>query len=151
MAQLLAAQDTEVLVAYSMFAMLSGGGGDPLADQQEIAAIGPGGIGFFSAANDHTATVRLECWDGEPPADASGGETVTGALAIAPSGAVALVGITTGFSLEIPTPFTGPCRAEVVCTGRDEAARLYNEEHELFFDDVERWLVRLWPDEHRNQ
>ncbi|WP_409185969.1 hypothetical protein F9C11_17670 [Amycolatopsis sp. VS8301801F10] len=151
MARLLTAQETEVLVDYSMFAMLSGSGGDPLAEERDVAAIGPGGIGFFSAANDHTATVRLECWDGEPPAGGSSGETVTGTVTIAPPPGVVFVGIGTGFSREVSTPFSGPCRAEVVCTGRDEAARLYNEEHELFFEDVERWLVRLWPEEHRNQ
>ena len=148
MARLLTAQDVDILVAYSMFAMCTGTAGDPLAAERDVAAIGPGGIGFFSAGNDHTATVRLECWDSESPADGSGGERVVGTISV-PTPGVTFVGVATGYARDLPVPFTGACRAEVVCAGRDEAARLCNVEHELFFEDVERWLVRLWPDEDR--
>ena len=147
MAELLATQETEVPVTYGMFALLTGAGGDPLANERDIAAITPGGVGFFSAARDHTATVRVEFWDGEPATDNSGTDTITGTVTITPPPAVALVGIDTGFSRDIPAPFTGRSRVQVSCTGRDEAARLAYEEHELFFDDVEHWLVRIWPEE----
>ncbi|MBE8515937.1 hypothetical protein ILP97_00055 [Amycolatopsis sp. H6(2020)] len=91
--------------------------------------------------------MRLEFWDSEPTADTSQVETVRGTATIGPPPAVVLVTVDTGFSRDIPTPFTGHSRIQVSCTGREEAKRLAHEEHELFFEDVEQWLVRIWPDE----
>ncbi|MFJ7212921.1 hypothetical protein [Amycolatopsis sp. NPDC098790] len=149
MARLLAAQEAQVPVTYGMFGLLTGAGGDPLADEHDVAVVTPGGVGFFSAGRDHTATVRLEFWDSEPEAAPSQVETVTGIATIVPSPAVVLVTVDTGYSRDIPTPFTGDSRVEVSCSGREEAERLTNEEHEMFYEDVERWLVRMWPDEQR--
>jgi hypothetical protein len=143
---LLSAREIPIAVTYRAFSLITGAGGDPLADERPVASIVDGGVGFFSAANDHTATVRVEFWDAEPANDQSDGDTVTGTVNLAVP-AVVLLGIDTGFSWEIPTPFTGPARARVSCAGRDEVARLAFEEHELFFADVERWLVRIWPRE----
>ncbi|WP_143531920.1 hypothetical protein [Saccharothrix sp. ALI-22-I] len=131
-------------MTYGAFSLVTGAGGDPLAVERPVASVTGGGVGFFSAANDHTANVRVEFWDGEPSEDPSGSEAVTGAVDLeAP--VVVLLAIDTGFSAEIPTPFTGRAGVRVSCTGRDEAARLAFEEHELFFTDVEHWLVRIWP------
>lgn len=142
MAVLLSVHEIAVPVTHGAFALVTGAGGDPLALEQPLASVVDGGIGFFSAASDHTATVRVEFWDLAP--DGSLDDGVTGTVDLA-APAVALVGVDTGFSREIPVPFTGAAAVHVACTGRDEAARLAHEEHELFFADVEVWLVRLWP------
>lgn len=144
MPNLLSSRETPVPVTYGAFSLITGAGGDPLSVEHPVASVIGGGVGFFSAANDHTANVRVEFWDGEPPEHPSGSETVTGAVDLA-APAVVLLAIDTGFSAEIPAAFTGRAGVRVSCTGRDEAARLSHEEHELFFSDVEHWLVRIWP------
>lgn len=129
-------------VTHGAFSLVTGAGGDPLTEERPVASVVDGGVGFFSAATDHTATVRLEFWDAEP--EDPDEDAVAGTVNLA-APAVALVGIDTGISREVPVPFTGLAEVRVSCTGRDEAARLAFEEHELFFDDVEQWLVQIWP------
>jgi hypothetical protein len=141
---MLSAKDVPVPVTYGAFSLCTGASGDPLVDERPVASITDSGIGFFSAARDHTAAVRVEFWDSRPPQHPPETETVAGTITLSEP-AVALVGIDTGFVREIPTPFTGTAYAEVTCHGRDEAARLAYEEHEHFFSDIEHWLVRIWP------
>lgn len=144
MAKVLSVEEIPMPVTYGTFSLITGTGGDPLTDEQPIANVVEGGIGFFSGGRDHTATVRVEFWDDEPANDTPDTDAVTGTVTLS-APAIALVGIDTGVSQEVPTPFTGPAQARVTCTGRDEAARLAYEEHQPFFEDVEHWLVEIWP------
>ncbi|MEW2386471.1 hypothetical protein AB0873_31075 [Micromonospora sp. NPDC047707] len=144
MSSLVSAEEVEFRVTFGMFALVTGAGGDPLADERPIAAIVDGGVGFFSAARDHSVSVRLEFWDAEPDDPPLDECVVAGDVVLAAS-AVALVGIDGGGYREFPAPFDGRARVLVSCTGREEAARLERDEHEAFFSDVEYWLVWMWP------
>jgi hypothetical protein len=140
----LSAQEIAFPVTFGAFALITGAGGDPLTEERPIASVVDGGIGFFSAARDHTTTVRVEFWDGEPANGSSDVVSISGSVTLSASG-IALVAIDTGVSREVSVPFNGPAQVHVTCSGRDEAARLAYEEHEVFFSDVEHWLVRIWP------
>lgn len=142
MAKVLSAREILMPVTHGSFCLITGVGGDPLTDNHPIANLVEGGIGFFSGGRDHTATVRVEFWNDAPTNDDT--LAVTGTIVLSAS-AIALVGVDTGVSHEVPTPFTGPAHARVSCRGRDEAARLTYEEHQLFFEDVEQWLIEIWP------
>ncbi|MGW0734528.1 hypothetical protein [Streptomyces sp. NPDC002851] len=109
------------------------------------------GLGLFSAGNDHTAAIRVEYWDAAPPAPDSnpaGGRPVAAEFPVRiGDGPLLLQGMEVSEYEELdPPPFSGPARARVTCTGREEAHRLTYEEIELFYEGVERWVVQLWPD-----
>lgn len=108
----------------------------------EWVAIGkPGGLLLHSAANDHYPTVRLELWDGAPPAAARNWDQVVDLTCDLESG-VRLQSITATYSphtLEISRQ--GAHHARVHVGNQDEAAEL---DEGTFETGVERWLIQLW-------
>jgi hypothetical protein len=140
------AAEAELTITYSSFSLLTGPGSvDPLTRDpgQAIATFADNGLGLLSAANNHIATVRVECWDA-PAAPVPEAATALGTV-ILDEGPIVLLGVDTGEAIDLmDPPFTGPATAQVSCVGRAEAVR-HADENELFFAGVERWTIRFWP------
>ncbi|NBM18837.1 hypothetical protein [Streptomyces sp. GC420] len=106
----------------------------------------PGRIDVESAGHTHTAALRVEVWDGEPPAEAPGSWDEQGDVRIrSESGQLIVWGVAGG-----PMPETvrlsdtgGTRRARIRCTGREEVRRLAQQG---VAHGVERYLAQLWPD-----
>lgn len=150
--QPLDATDTAIRVTYSSFILATGGSADPGDDPafatpvDDLYAATDAGLYLLSAANNHTADVRIEWWDQLPPPppdhpDRVGAHTTT--RLARPE--VTLLGVDTGHAQVVPAPYAGPVHADITCTGRTEADRRGRREHELFFTGVEHWLIRFWP------
>ncbi|MFI9811353.1 hypothetical protein [Saccharothrix variisporea] len=155
----LAVLEEEVRVEHGTFSLI-----DPDADYwrsephftgNPIVTTDPHRIWFYSAGNDHYATVRVELWEARPPeitdADACESHTVsfTAArlcLATTVGGPVVHAPADTAEAeprthyLEVPTP--GQFILEVTVHGRDAAADL---EEATWARGVESWLIRMWP------
>jgi hypothetical protein len=153
-ARLLAATQGEVLVAYRQFTLQETGGEDAIAIEPpegaenviEVAAVGgPGGVHFWSSANDHYPLVRIEHWSGEPPRSQHEWETERdGTFAVTATGELELRGLfgEDSDADEIVLPRLGEYRVRVYVRGQREAGARGEAE---FFHAVEHWLVHIWP------
>jgi hypothetical protein len=108
----------------------------------EWVAIGnPGGLVLHSAASDHYPAVRLELWDGAPPAAAGDWDQVVELMCDLESG-VRLQSVTAAYSAHtLEVSQQGAHRARVHVGNQDEAAEL---DEGTFETGVERWLIQLW-------
>jgi hypothetical protein len=105
-----------------------------------------GRVDLESAGHTHTAVMRAEVWDGEPPPDTSRvweeqGETqlhcVTGSLQV--------WGVSCGPILDEITLGVADrdWNVRVCCAGREEVARVVRDEG--IAEGIETYLVQFWP------
>lgn len=133
----------------------NGGQGDPCLEgdlSEDLFRAGPDGVALLSSATGHTAVVRVQIWDSQPEDSAvaptrGGADTVQAidATTIGP-GPIVLVGTADGFGTTLipETPYQGNAQVQVICHGRNEVLR-HQIAGESQVEDVEHWLVRLWP------
>ena len=146
MPSLLQALDDTVEVEYSQFvvqevSMLRNPLTLTVPAGEWVVVGGDGGLLLHSAANDHYPTVRLELWDGAPPAAPGSWDHVL-ELTCDLQAAVRLQSVTAAHSthtLTIPRP--GTSHARVHAGNQDEAAEL---DEGTFEAGVERWLIQFW-------
>ncbi|WP_128431660.1 hypothetical protein [Streptomyces cyaneus] len=106
----------------------------------------PGRLDIYSAGHTHTASVAVEVWDGQPPAqDPAQWDEQAEAAFESISGEVAVWSMDLGRADDVITlaDSGGSWRVRVSCTGRDEAAAL--SEGEGTGHGVEKYLVQFWP------
>jgi hypothetical protein len=147
MPSLLHALDDTVEVEYGQFvvqetSMLRSPLALPVPTGEWVAVGGAGGLLLHSVANDHYPAVRLELWDGVPPAAPGKWDQVLDLTCDLGSG-VRLQSVTATHSantLEIARQ--GGHHARVHAGNQDEAAEL---DEGTFESGVERWLIQLWP------
>jgi hypothetical protein len=123
--------------------------GPPASDSDEY----PGSVYFASAGEDHDATVRIELWDGVPPAaDRSDWEAINDLVGNSKTGSVRVWALTMGPAdiEEIPLPI-GRYNIRIHCRGREqlksEIDRMFqNLDVDVAFPEgVEYYLIQLWP------
>jgi hypothetical protein len=150
---LLASRSTVIEVAHRSFLLLDG---SYELERPGVAgpAVGPlaeaadGGLMMLSAGSNHDAAVEVQWWDEAPEqADAAWDATVQRVFRIL--GEYLSLEITghgpKNDDPSIPAEFTGLTRAAVHCRGQGEARRRY-ENGEMWFSNVEQWLIQLWPE-----
>jgi hypothetical protein len=149
---LLDATDTTIRITYNSFLLATGGSTNPnddptLADPiDDLYAATDAGLYLLSAANDHTATIRIEWWDQTPPPTTDHPDRVSAqATTRLAHPEITLMGIDTGHTETIAAPYSGAVRADITCTGRNEADHRSRQDHDLFFTGIENWLIRFWP------
>lgn len=105
----------------------------------------PGRVDVSSAGHIHTAAVKVQVWDGAPPAeDASAWDVRDEAGFESVSGDVAVWTPTLGRTDDlIELGRKGSWRVRVHCAGRDEVAALRGSEEPVV--GVERYLVQFFP------
>ncbi|MEU6521996.1 hypothetical protein ABZ892_03920 [Streptomyces sp. NPDC046924] len=140
----------EADVGYHAFALQESDDGDlpvPFPDDYEQGVFMngfPGRLDFYSGGHTHTATVIVEVWDEQPPAqDISAWDEQAEAEFESVSGEVAVWSGSSGrteelFALGSP----GPWRVRAYCAGRAEAAAL--SEGEGVGEGLETYLVQFW-------
>ncbi|MFF7258675.1 hypothetical protein ACFZCL_00050 [Streptomyces sp. NPDC008159] len=150
MAELVRRQHLDADVEYHGFAFQESDDGDlpvPFPDDFEDGVFlnaFPGRLDFYSAGHTHTASVTVEVWDGEPPAqDPSQWDEQAEAGFESTSGEVAVW--STGRADDVITlsEVGGSWRVRASCTGREQAAAL--SEQEGVGEGVEKYLVQFWP------
>lgn len=147
MADLLTAIDDEITVEWGKFGLIDDDGPPPdgpnwlTIGAPETILAGPNAVALRSGGTDHIATVRLESWDAEPPAEDGWDTSWTVDLTLS-SGVVRLTAVTaaaSGRTLRLPGP--GGYRLTAYSRGRAAAAA----SGPFIRSDVERWLLRFRP------
>jgi hypothetical protein len=146
MPRLLHAIDDTVDVEYSRFVlqestMTRHALALPTPSGEWIAVGGPGGLLLHSAATDHHPAVRLELWDGTPPAAPGTWDHIL-ELTCDLDTEVRLQSVTATSSthvLAIAEP--GPHHARTHVGNQDRAGQL---DQGTFAAGIERWLIQLW-------
>ncbi|MFF3334110.1 hypothetical protein ACFYWX_31925 [Streptomyces sp. NPDC002888] len=105
----------------------------------------PGRLDIYSAGHTHTASVDVEVWNGQPPAqDRAAWDEQAEADFESASGEVAVWSMSLGRTEEVfALGSPGLWRVRVSCAGRTEAAALSEEDGTGV--GVERYLVQCWP------
>jgi hypothetical protein len=105
-----------------------------------------GRVDLESAGHTHTAVMRAEVWDGEPPPDTSRlweeqGETQLHCM----TGSLQVWGVSCGPILDEITLGEGDrdWNVRVRCAGREEVARVTRDEG--IAEGIETYLVQFWP------
>jgi len=109
-----------------------------------LAAGGPGGLLLHSAATDHYPAVRVELWDGTPPADdgpSRWDEVLELTCDLTAQTRLQSVTATPGERV-LPIQRSGVHRARVHVGNRRDAVELGEGSFET---GVEHWLIQLWP------
>jgi hypothetical protein len=143
----MAALDDEITVEWGKFGLIDDDGppvGGPnwlTIGTPETILAGPNAVALRSGETDHLATVRLESWDAEPPAEDGWDTSWTVDLAFS-SGVVRLTAVTaaaSGRTLSLAGP--GDYRLTAYSRGRAAAAT----SGPFMRSGVEHWLLRFRP------